>query len=541
MSNSFLDKRISTLVAGQFPEFTREQAGDLIKFIEKYYEWLETVSEVGYQKRKLEENFDVDRASERFLDFLKNEFLKNLPRDLQVDQRTLLKYVQDFFASKGSEKSFRFLFRIIFNEEIDFYNPADDILRASDGQWVVERYLKVQTPFPVEDLTGQTIKGVLSKARARVERVERYLENGVEFYYYFYSNKINEFQLGESLIAADNTERGVIKEDVTMPGRYISTRGHVSSDKYLQDNFFYQEYSYVINSQQPINVIKPVVDQLVHPSGTIFFNQYFTFSTLDPFHNFFEGTTDLFLQGTFIDLLSPLLEDLIVIIDRAFVSLVDQAQPTNTNFRLDYFGNLDTGTISSSGNGVVTGVGTTFDLYAFRNNKIVVYDPVSNNTIGLFNVEQVNSNTQIIVNTSVYSVPFTNARYFYEKSVFVLANGDIWALHNNFQDNANLTFAEVQSLTLENAMNLDHIVGRETEFTVTLAPGSFLFISNPISNNLIYTKRVLSVTNNTVLSVDVPFTENELNAVPVKNAKYSEPQNQSIEEVSDEFILTTGN
>lgn len=53
-------------------------------------------------------------------------------------------------------------------------------------------------------------------------------------------------------------------------GRYINSDGHISSDKYIQDSYFYQVFSYMVKTFQPredwIDYIKPV-----HPSGTIAF------------------------------------------------------------------------------------------------------------------------------------------------------------------------------------------------------------------------------------------------------------------------------
>lgn len=52
------------------------------------------------------------------------------------------------------------------------------------------------------------------------------------------------------------------------PGEYISSRGHLSSDCRLQDGFFYQDFSYVIKSNLPIDTFRGIVKRLVHPAGT---------------------------------------------------------------------------------------------------------------------------------------------------------------------------------------------------------------------------------------------------------------------------------
>ena len=49
------------------------------------------------------------------------------------------------------------------------------------------------------------------------------------------------------------TASGNVTGIIDIPGRYLDTRGWLSSNKVLQDNFFYQEFSYEIVSNQVIN------------------------------------------------------------------------------------------------------------------------------------------------------------------------------------------------------------------------------------------------------------------------------------------------
>lgn len=535
MSNTtHLEKRISHFTQQQFPEFTREEGKLLIEFVKKYYEWLETVTEVGYAKRKFSEYQDVDTAPDKFFKFLRSEFMKDVPEALQVDQRTLLKYIQDFFAAKGSEKSFRFLFRILFDEEISFYNPSEDILRASDGQWVVEKFLKVRIERPTFlNFAGRTIVGQISKARARVERIERFIESGVEVFYVYYSNKINEFIDGECVLCTNDNIQSTIIEQGELPGRYISTRGHLSSDKYLQDNFFYQEYSYVINSTQPISVIKPAIDKLVHPSGTIFFNQFFTFSEIS-FINTFNITSDfsIFLGDLFIDL-SALIEDMETLIRRLADSMnVDVSEIKRTNIELNFYGNQDlTGTISHTGDGNITGTNTNFELYPFVSGLIKVFDPSTDEELVTFQVTQIASNTSMQVSTVLFDDSFVNAKYRYEIGITVPAEGNIWAVVDTFEKMQDFTFEELNQISFQDAMNLDHIVGRGTEFTADLAFNSFFNVADaPSYDTITYAKRVETVLSDTVLQLRTSFTLSELDSVPVINAKYVTRISPRIEE-----------
>lgn len=54
-------------------------------------------------------------------------------------------------------------------------------------------------------------------------------------------------------------------------GYYADDQGKLSSKKRLQDNRYYQEFSYVIQSEIAISQYKDAVKQLIHPSGMSFF------------------------------------------------------------------------------------------------------------------------------------------------------------------------------------------------------------------------------------------------------------------------------
>jgi len=48
----------------------------------------------------------------------------------------------------------------------------------------------------------------------------------------------------------------------------------ISWNNRLQDNFFYQVYSYVIRSETALQKYKQVVNDLLHPAGTKLFGEF---------------------------------------------------------------------------------------------------------------------------------------------------------------------------------------------------------------------------------------------------------------------------
>jgi len=56
-------------------------------------------------------------------------------------------------------------------------------------------------------------------------------------------------------------------------GYYQGTKGQLSSNMYLQDSYFYQNYSYAIRTQQDFTAYADIVKRVLHPGGFVLFGQ----------------------------------------------------------------------------------------------------------------------------------------------------------------------------------------------------------------------------------------------------------------------------
>ena len=72
-----------------------------------------------------------------------NNFAPFIPTNILANPITVLKHSKDFYRSRGSEKSIRFLTRVLFNKESEVFYPKDNILQASGGNWYVEKSLNI--------------------------------------------------------------------------------------------------------------------------------------------------------------------------------------------------------------------------------------------------------------------------------------------------------------------------------------------------------------------------------------------------------------
>ena len=139
--------RTSVLINRQLPEFIRNEYPLFQSFLEAYYEFLE--QKQGTQKndlvnaaKSLRTISDVDESINDFENNFFNSFATLFPKDVAVDKALLIKKALPFYLSKGSEKSFQFLFRLLFGKEVDVIYPKDNILRASDGKWTTNKILR---------------------------------------------------------------------------------------------------------------------------------------------------------------------------------------------------------------------------------------------------------------------------------------------------------------------------------------------------------------------------------------------------------------
>jgi len=280
------EKKVSKLVPQQVPEFVHEYGPDFVKFLQAYYEWMEQRGQPLYLRHNMLDQFDIDKTMDEFVDYFHDHFMTAIPRNVIVDRRLLLKHIkQQLYLAKGSERSYEFLFRILYNETVEFYYPGDDILRLSDGKWIIEKSIKPSVVFvsdsALDNYVGKVITGQRSGAKALIERTFLQTVNAVKTYEFFL-NMITSvgFEDGETVVVDDGTVLAQIDEFITYPGRWLNTDSFLSWDKYIQDNDYYQEFSYVLKVAQPINKFEKIVERLVHPAGTKMFVQFTTRSVV---------------------------------------------------------------------------------------------------------------------------------------------------------------------------------------------------------------------------------------------------------------------
>lgn len=194
------ETKISRFVSKQLPAVFSEMDSLLIPFLEAYYEFMEEEGGATLDIKSLPDYIDHRKAPEQFLKFFMEDFMPGIPADVKADKRLLIQYAKQFYRSRGSEPSFKFLFRILFNEDVEIYYPKVDIFRTSDAKWVVRNVIKL-TAFDeqIESLANRKIYGVESAATALVESVSIQYVGAEKIAYVVISNRYGQFQIDEAI------------------------------------------------------------------------------------------------------------------------------------------------------------------------------------------------------------------------------------------------------------------------------------------------------------------------------------------------------
>ena len=78
---------------------------------------------------------DVDKTTGDFLEYFRRDFMPSIDTKIIADKRLLAKHINNIYLAKGSMASYDFLFRVLYNEDIEISYPRDNIIKPSDSKW----------------------------------------------------------------------------------------------------------------------------------------------------------------------------------------------------------------------------------------------------------------------------------------------------------------------------------------------------------------------------------------------------------------------
>lgn len=141
----------------------------------------------------------ADADSESAIQKLVEESGKEKTR--YTNERNFLKLINKFYKQKGSESSYKFLFRALFNEDIEIYYPKENLLKPSSNTWQTLTSLRT-VPYegPIKINQPLFIEGMSSGATASIEYFNDYTLSDYKVREYVISSINGEFSSKETVI-----------------------------------------------------------------------------------------------------------------------------------------------------------------------------------------------------------------------------------------------------------------------------------------------------------------------------------------------------
>lgn len=283
--------RVKTVVEQQFPEYVRNDSPLFISFLQAYFEFLENTNNSVDVIRNLQSIQDIDETIDLYFDHLHNEIMPDIPRILYstsdgqtINKKLLAKHIKEFYSNRGNEQSYYFLFKILFNEDIELFYPKQKLFFSSSGDWDYQTLIRFKQisgdPFL---LLGKTVVQDVTLASARIENIVKIQINDVFIYEALIAkNSINGTFSPENLVR--------IKGDLNSP--VVSIVSVISSFNIEDGGLYYREGDR-INVTGYDNTIHQYADITETSSGSID-----NIVILNPGTNYIEGQPLVFSATT---------------------------------------------------------------------------------------------------------------------------------------------------------------------------------------------------------------------------------------------------
>ena len=226
-----IDQKTSLLIPSQLPEFIRDDPsyGNFVLFLQAYYEWMEQNDNVIDRTKNLLNYKDIDQTSSEFLDYFYNDFLSYFPKDILADKQKVIKIAKQLYQSKGTPASYQFLFKVLYNSNVDFFYTKDAILKASSGKWYVAKSLKLASTDPnwltLTQKNGSfRIFGLTTKSIATIENA-LFAGSKVEV---FISDIERLFQSGEIAQVVDSNNQPILFDGQPLEAKIVGQISQVN-------------------------------------------------------------------------------------------------------------------------------------------------------------------------------------------------------------------------------------------------------------------------------------------------------------------------
>lgn len=174
MNNSIL-----AVIKSRFPGFVGRRYPMFEKFMIDYFSFLETDGEVINYINNFLDNTDSANEAALYWDKILADLGWTLDVDITIDKRVFVLLIRDYYASRGTLSSLKFLFKLIFGKRAYVSYPRDELFIVSKSNYFNQTIMyvnassisnnilrKIQNSADVFGLYGE---GVLSKSKMIID------------------------------------------------------------------------------------------------------------------------------------------------------------------------------------------------------------------------------------------------------------------------------------------------------------------------------------------------------------------------------------
>jgi len=173
--------KLAPLIRSQLPSYAHDKYPTFVSFITTYFEWLDEENNYSYFLNEFKSNIDIDQSNDNFVEQFLQEFVEGIPTfDLKIPKNELVKLIREFYISKGTEESFKFIFRVLYNKDVDISYPRDYVLSSSDntygGDFIMNVSRDINKEYFITDDSIIYIYDKLSGLRAFVDQLQEKID-----------------------------------------------------------------------------------------------------------------------------------------------------------------------------------------------------------------------------------------------------------------------------------------------------------------------------------------------------------------------------
>jgi hypothetical protein len=205
--------RVETLI----PQQLINDSAALVEFLKEYYNFLSQSGQPTNVIENIVENKDLDTAIEKYISLVEKEIGYGMVSRMEANKINVYKNIEEFYDAKGSLDSFKLLFRLLYNTEVEVTLPKTQILIASDGRWEQQNVVYAQTIsgniFSIVNTQIDITNTNGTIVPVEVERV-RFVRDGI------YEITINQNFIGNILDDATITSTDYSGQLITALGEY---------------------------------------------------------------------------------------------------------------------------------------------------------------------------------------------------------------------------------------------------------------------------------------------------------------------------------